>query len=59
MKESLKKLNDKVDNCRKAVEDLSDLTKQLPQWVSDFSSSQKNYSKLIHLINFLFSFFFF
>jgi len=39
MKESLKQLNDKIDNCRKAVEDLSDLTRKIPQWVSDFSSS--------------------
>ncbi|RIA81590.1 hypothetical protein C1645_550283 [Glomus cerebriforme] len=33
MKESLKKLNDKIDNCTKAVEDLSDLTKKIPQWL--------------------------
>lgn len=45
MKESLKRLNDKVDNCKKAVEDLTDITKEIPQWVSDLSGSQKNLLK--------------
>ncbi|CAG8568541.1 13370_t:CDS:10 [Funneliformis mosseae] len=33
MKQSLKILNDKIDNCTKAVEDLSELTKKIPQWL--------------------------
>ncbi|PKK59532.1 kinase-like protein [Rhizophagus irregularis] len=33
MKESLRRLNDKVDNCKKAVEDLTDLTRKIPQWL--------------------------
>ncbi|CAI2162136.1 5761_t:CDS:10 [Funneliformis geosporum] len=33
MKQSLKIMNDKIDNCTRAVEDLSELTKKIPQWL--------------------------
>ncbi|CAB5378590.1 unnamed protein product [Rhizophagus irregularis] len=29
----LKGLNDKIDNCKRDVEDLTDLTKNIPQWL--------------------------
>ena len=36
MKLSLKMMNDKIDNCTKFIEDLSELTKKIPQMVSNF-----------------------
>jgi len=39
MKQSLKIMSDKIDNCTRTVEDLSELTKKIPQWVNDFSNS--------------------
>lgn len=36
MKQSLKMMNDKIDKYTKYLENLSDLTKKIPQVVSDF-----------------------
>lgn len=35
MKQSLRMMNDKIDKYAKVLEDLSDLTKKIPQMVSD------------------------
>ncbi|CAI2162134.1 5760_t:CDS:10 [Funneliformis geosporum] len=40
MKQSLKILNDKIDNCTKAVEDLSELTKKIPQWLAQLKNEK-------------------